>query len=61
MQEESYFPNSKNSEKLSHCRKLVFTHDVKISRFYHVMTIHKYSDKDRKLSVFETTTYGLAI
>ena len=53
MQEVSYLSSSKNSQKLPHCRKFVVTHCVKISRFYHVLTIHKYSDNDRKLSVFK--------
>ena len=59
MQEESYFPNYKNSEKLPHCIKFVVTHCVKISRFYHVLTFQKNSDNDRKLSVFKTATYRL--
>ena len=60
MQEESYFFNSKNSEKLPHRRKFVVTHCVNISGFYHIPNIHKYSDNDRKLSVFKTTIYRLA-
>jgi hypothetical protein len=59
MQEDPHFSNSKNSEKLTHYGKFVVTHCVKISRFYHVLTIHKYSNNDRKLSVFKTT-YRLA-
>ena len=59
MQEEPYFPNSKNSEKLPRYRKFVVTHCVKVSRFYHVLTIHKYSKHNSKLSGFKTATYGL--
>ena len=57
MLEESYFSNPENSEKLPHCRKFVVSHCVKVSRFYHVLTIHKYSKDNSKLSVFKTTTY----
>ena len=60
MQEESDFPNSKNSEKLPHCKKIVVTHCVKISRFYRILTSEKNSNNDRKLSIFKTATYGLA-
>ena len=60
MQEESYFPNSKNSEKLPHCREFVVTDGVKISRFYHLLTFQKNLDNDRKLSIFKTATYRLA-
>ena len=53
MQEESYLPNSKNSEKLPHYRKFVVTNCVKISRFYSVLTIHQHSKHNSKRSVFK--------
>ena len=53
MQEKSYFPNSKNSGTLPHCRQFVVTGCVEVSRFYHVLTIHQYSKHNSKLSVFK--------
>jgi hypothetical protein len=45
-----YFPNSKNSEKLPCDRELMHAYCVKISCFYHVLTIHINSGHNRKLS-----------
>ena len=59
MQEKPYFPNSKNSGKLPHCRKFVVTRCVNISRLYHIVTFQKNSDNDRKLSVFKTATLDM--
>ena len=53
MQEESYFPNSKNSEKLPHCRKFVVPYSVKLSRFYRVLNFLRNSDNIGKLCVFK--------
>ena len=53
MNKNSYFPNSKNSEKLPHDRELMLAYCIKISDFYHVLTIHINSGLNRKLSVFK--------
>jgi hypothetical protein len=53
MQQDPYFPNSKNSEKLPHYRELMHSCCVKISEFYHALTIQEYSGHNRKLSVFK--------
>jgi hypothetical protein len=49
----SYYPNSKYSEKLPRDRELMHSYCVKISDFYHVLTIQEYSGHNRKLSVFK--------
>jgi hypothetical protein len=53
MQQDPYFPNSKNSEKLPHDRELMHAFCVINSDFYHVLTIQEYSGHNRKLSVFK--------
>ena len=53
MQQDPYFPNSKNSEKLPHDRELMHDFCVNISEFYHVLTIQEYSRHNRKLFVFK--------
>ena len=53
MQQDPYFPNSKNYEKLPLDRELMRACCVKISDFYHVLTIQEYPGHNRKLSVFK--------
>ena len=53
MNKNPYFPNSKNSEKLPRDRELMYAYCVKISDFYHVLTIQEYYGHNRKLSVFK--------
>jgi hypothetical protein len=53
MQQDPYLHNSKKSEKLPHERELMHAFCVKISDFYHVLTIQEYSGHNRKLSVFK--------
>ena len=53
MNKNPYFPHSKNSEKLPRDRELMHAYYLKISDFYHVLTIQEYSGHNRKLSVFK--------
>jgi hypothetical protein len=53
MKEDSYFFNSKNYKTLPHCRQFIIAYFLKLSRFYHVLTIQEYSGHNRQLSVFK--------
>ena len=53
MQEDSYICNSKNSEKLPYCIKLVLSYCVKISTFYHIPTFLGIFGNRDKLSVLK--------
>ena len=53
MQEESYFLNSKNSEKLPHCRKFIISYYEKNSTIYNILTfLENFCNRD-KLSVLK--------
>jgi hypothetical protein len=53
MQQVPYFPNSKNSENLPHCKEFIRVDCIQISRIYHILKFLGKSFSSSKLSVLK--------